>query len=71
MLNVATPPPSTPEPRSVDPSKNQTLPVAVAGITTAEKVTNCPGIDGFGPDDKVVDVAGSTAASKTVTLSPD
>jgi len=44
-------------PSTVAPSKNCTVPVAVAGATVATKVTEPPTMEGFGVAVKVVVVA--------------
>lgn len=44
---AAVPPLRVPLPRTEVPSKNVTLPVAVAGDTVAVKVTNCPASEGL------------------------
>ena len=41
---------ATGPPRSVAPSLNCTVPVAVLGVTVAVSVTDCPTVDGFGEE---------------------
>src|SRR5262249_54009433 len=55
VLNVATPPPSVPEPIGVPPSRNVTVPLGVPvpgdfAATVAVKVTLWPKTDGFDDD---------------------
>jgi ribosomal protein S5 len=50
VLNVATPPDRLPVPKTVAPSLNVTIPVAVDGNTIAVKVTVAPKADGLGLD---------------------
>ena len=48
VLIDAVPPLNGALPSDVAPSKNWTVPVAVAGVTVAVTVTLCPTTDGFG-----------------------
>jgi hypothetical protein len=48
VTNAAEPPLSVAVPRLVAPSRNWTVPVAVAGETVAVKVADCAYADGFG-----------------------
>ena len=45
--NVAAPALKVPAPKTAPPSRNCTLPVAVAGVTCTVKVTAWPNVDGF------------------------
>jgi hypothetical protein len=47
VLNVAVSPDNVPVPRTVAPSLNVTIPVAVATLTVAVKVTEAPKVDGL------------------------
>lgn len=46
----ATPPFNVGEPKGVRPSRNETAPVAVLGVTLAVKITACDVVDGFSED---------------------
>ncbi len=50
VLSIAVPPDRVTVPRAVVPSLNNTVPVAVDGLTVAVKVTELPYADGL-PDD--------------------
>ena len=57
MANVAFPPLSAPEPNTVVPSLNVTVPVGVpvpVCVTVAVNVTDCPNMDGFFEDATLV-----------------
>jgi hypothetical protein len=56
VLNKAEPLASVAVPRTVAPSRNCTVPVAVAGVTAAVNVTAAPANDGFGVDASAVAV---------------
>jgi hypothetical protein len=56
------PPDRLPVPRTVTPSLNVTVPVAVDGITVALKVTDAPKFDGLGVDVTNVCVAARPTA---------
>jgi hypothetical protein len=61
VLNVAVPPARLPVPRTVAPSLNVTVPVAVEALTVAVKVTEAPYVDGLRLDvTAVVVTAGFT-----------
>jgi hypothetical protein len=57
VLNVAVPPDRLPVPRTVTPSLNVTVPVAVEALTVAVKVTEAPKADGLRLDVMTVVVA--------------
>jgi hypothetical protein len=46
-VSVATPPEMVPDPSVVEPSLNVTIPVAVDGLTVADKVTDAPSETGL------------------------
>lgn len=50
MANVAVPSTMDPVPRVVAPSLNVIVPVALDGVTAAEKVTLAPKVDGLNND---------------------
>ena len=54
-------------PRSVAPSRNCMVPVAVDGETAALNVTGCPTVAGFGDVAKVLMVAALVMISVTTT----
>jgi hypothetical protein len=65
VLNVAVPPDRLPVPRTVAPSLNVTVPVAVDGVTVDVKVTEVPYVDGLRLDvTTVVVAAGSTSCAR-------
>jgi hypothetical protein len=55
VLRVAVPPVRGAVPRVDRPSRNVTVPVAEAGVTTAVRVTDCPGVDDAGVTESVVE----------------
>ena len=58
VASVAEPLDNAAEPSVVSPSRNVTVPVAVAGLTVAVSVTDWPGLAGFAEDASAVVVAG-------------
>ena len=73
-VKEAEPPESVDEPRTVVPSRNWTVPVAVDGVTAAVKVTDCLVLDGFALEVTATDelaftvrlTAGDVAAGKVL-----
>jgi nitric oxide synthase oxygenase domain/subunit len=57
VLNVAMPADRLPVPRTVAPSLNVTVPVAVGALTVAMKITEAPKVDGLRLDVTAVVVA--------------
>jgi hypothetical protein len=76
VVNVATPPVRAGLPIFVVPSKKVTVPVGVplpnpvGKVTVAVKVTDCPGLDGFGEDASAVAVGVNVIFNSTPS-SPD
>src|ERR1035437_2303884 len=61
---LAAPPLRVPVPRGVDPSRNCTVPVAVAGVTVAVNRTGCCALEGF-----TEEVSATAEPARTVCVS--
>src|SRR5258708_4812485 len=69
VVNVATPLPlSVPLPSAVAPSLNVTVPVGLAPVTVAVKVTACPKLLGLADDVSAVVVAAATMSDAVAGL---
>ena len=67
-LKDAWPPEMAAEPTTLAPSRNWTVPVAVAGVTRAVNVTAVPTIDGFKEDERTTEVFALTICESTLEL---